>query len=79
MDRSGHAQRMRGRGAACSARVDGGEQLGLSSMVCGYLAFPNILDPHGQRSNALEHAGRLAELRDSAVAVGAFRRVIRAA
>ena len=22
-----------------------------------YLAFPNILDPHGQRSNALEYAG----------------------
>jgi len=59
--------------------VDGGEQFGLSSLVCRYSAFPNILDPHGQRSNALEHAGGLAKLRDSAVAVGAFRRVIRAA
>ncbi len=66
-------------GSLFRSYVDNGEHLGILSLAYRYLAFPDILDPHGQRSNALERTGRLAKLRNSAIAVGAFCRVIRAA
>jgi hypothetical protein len=75
MDRSGHAQRMRGRGAAASARAStAAASWVFRSLGRRYLAFPNILHPHGQRSNALEHAGRLAKIPRRAAEPGTRRR-----